>query len=250
MTDTLHIATYNIHKGLSFFKRRLVIHEVRHHLRTLNADLMFLQEVQGGHARQARRFVDWPEQPQHEFIADSVWTDFAYGRNAVYDGGHHGNAILSRFPILRWDNEDISEHRFESRGLLHCEIELQGWSAALHCVCVHLGLTARHRSSQMRSLRLRIERMVPQGAPLIVAGDFNDWGRHAQEELAVPLGMQEVFEHTYGRPARSFPAALPLFHLDRIYVRGFSVKQARVHHGHAWARVSDHAALTATIARL
>ena len=250
MTDTLHIATYNIHKGLSFFKRRLVIHEVRHHLRTLNADLMFLQEVQGGHARQARRFVDWPEQPQHEFIADSVWTDFAYGRNAVYDGGHHGNAILSRFPILRWDNEDISEHRFESRGLLHCEIELQGWSAALHCVCVHLGLTARHRSSQMRSLRLRIERMVPQGAPLIVAGDFNDWGRHAQEELAVPLGMQEVFEHTYGRPARSFPAALPLFHLDRIYVRGFSVKQARVHHGHVWARVSDHAALTATIARL
>ena len=250
MTDTLHIATYNIHKGLSFFKRRLVIHEVRHHLRTLNADLMFLQEVQGGHARQARRFVDWPAQPQHEFIADSVWTDFAYGRNAVYDGGHHGNAILSRFPILRWDNEDISEHRFESRGLLHCEIELQGWSAALHCVCVHLGLTARHRSSQMRSLRLRIERMVPQGAPLIVAGDFNDWGRHAQEELAVPLGMQEVFEHTYGRPARSFPAALPLFHLDRIYVRGFSVKQARVHHGHAWARVSDHAALTATIARL
>ena len=250
MTDTLHIATYNIHKGLSFFKRRLVIHDVRHHLRALNADLMFLQEVQGGHARQARRFADWPDQPQHEFIADSVWTDFAYGRNAIYDGGHHGNAILSRFPILRWDNEDISEHRFESRGLLHCEIELKGWSAPLHCVCVHLGLTARHRSSQMRALRLRIERMVPQDAPLIVAGDFNDWGRHAQQELAVPLGMHEVFEHILGRPARSFPAALPMFHLDRIYVRGFSVKHARVHHGQVWARVSDHAALTATIARL
>ena len=89
MTDTLHIATYNIHKGLSFFKRRLVIHEVREHLRQLNADLVFLQEVQGGHVRRARRFVNWPEQPQHEFIADSVWTDFAYGRNAVYDSGHH-----------------------------------------------------------------------------------------------------------------------------------------------------------------
>lgn len=250
MTDTLHIATYNIHKGLSFFKRRLVIHEVREHLRQLNADLVFLQEVQGGHVRRARRFVNWPEQPQHEFIADSVWTDFAYGRNAVYDSGHHGNAVLSRFPIVHWDNEDISEHRFESRGMLHCEVQVPGWAEKLHCVCVHLGLMAHHRSRQMRALALRIERLVPANAPLIVAGDFNDWARHATDELARPLGMREVFEQTHGQPARSFPAALPVFHLDRIYVRGFSVKQARVHHGSVWARVSDHAALTSTIVRL
>jgi endonuclease/exonuclease/phosphatase family metal-dependent hydrolase len=250
MTDTLHIATYNIHKGLSFFKRRLVIHEVREHLRHINADLLFLQEVQGGHTRQARRFVNWPSQPQHEFIADSVWTDFAYGRNAIYDAGDHGNAILSRFPILKWDNEDISEHRYESRGLLHCEMEIPGWQMALHCVCVHLGLTARHRSRQMQALCERIERLVPHDAPLIVAGDFNDWARHADHELAKPLAMREVFEQKFGRPARSFPAALPLFQLDRIYVRGFNVKDARVHHGSAWARISDHAALTSTIVRI
>lgn len=250
MTDTLHIATYNIHKGLSFFKRRLVIHEVREHLRHLNCDLVFLQEVQGNHQRRSRRFVDWPEQPQYEFIADSVWTDFAYGRNAVYDSGHHGNAILSRYPIVHWDNEDISEHRFESRGMLHAEVQIPGWPQTLHCICVHLGLMAHHRSRQMRALGLRIERLVPHDAPLIIAGDFNDWARHANDELARPLRMREVFEQAYGRPARSFPAALPVFHLDRIYVRGFSVKQARVHHGSAWARISDHAALTSTIVRL
>ncbi len=83
-----------------------------------------------------------------------------------------------------------------------------------------------------------------------MAGDFNDWARHAHDELARPLEMREVFEHTFGRPARSFPAALPVFQLDRIYVRGFNVKQARVHHGHAWARISDHAALTSTIVRI
>jgi endonuclease/exonuclease/phosphatase family metal-dependent hydrolase len=250
MNNTLRIATYNIHKGLSFFKRRLVIHEVRERLRLLDADLLFLQEVQGGHVRQARRFANWPDQPQHEFIADSVWTDFAYGRNAVYDAGHHGNAILSRFPILRWDNEDISEHRFETRGLLHCEVEVPGWDAALHCVCVHLGLMAHHRSRQLRAIRSRIERLVPPTAPLIVAGDFNDWARDANDELARPLQMREVFESTFGRVARSFPAALPVFQLDRIYVRGFNVKAARVHHGHAWARISDHAALTSTIVRI
>jgi endonuclease/exonuclease/phosphatase family metal-dependent hydrolase len=250
MTDTLHIATYNIHKGFSFFNRRLVIHEVREHLRALNADLVFLQEVQGGHDSHARRFDNWPEQPQYEFLADSIWTDFAYGKNSVYDAGHHGNAILSRFPIMRWDNEDISEHRFESRGLLHCEVELPGWTAALHCVCVHLGLMAHHRSRQMRALRLRIERLVPRAAPLIIAGDFNDWAQQADSELARPLELKEVFEHTYGRPARSFPAALPVFQLDRIYVRGFNVKRARTHYGHPWARISDHAALTSTIVRI
>ena len=249
MTDILHIATYNIHKGFSFFRRRLVIHEVRDHLRALNADLVFLQEVQGGHRRHARRFANWPEQPQCEFLADSIWTDFAYGRNAVYDAGDHGNAILSRFPILRWDNEDISGHRFESRGLLHCEIGMPGWSETLHCVCVHLGLMAHHRSRQLRALQLRIERLVPHAAPLIIAGDFNDWAHHAHHGLARPLALKEVFEHTHGHAARSFPAALPVFRLDRIYVRGFNVRQARVHHGHPWARISDHAALTASIVK-
>jgi len=249
MNDTLHVATYNIHKGLSFFKRRLVIHEVRERLRALNADIVFLQEVQGTHARHASRFDSWPQQPQHEFLADSVWTDFAYGRNAVYDHGHHGNAVLSRFPIARWDNQDISEHRFEKRGLLHCEIAVPGWRETLHCVCVHLGLAAHHRTSQLRALQARIRRLVPRSAPLIVAGDFNDWAHEAHGGLARPLGMREVFEHIHGRPAPSFPAVLPVFALDRIYVRGFSVKQARVHHGHPWARISDHAALTSIIVR-
>jgi endonuclease/exonuclease/phosphatase family metal-dependent hydrolase len=250
MNKTLRIATYNIHKGFSFFKRRLVIHEVRDHLRALNADLVFLQEVQGGHARNARRFDNWPEQPQTEFLADSTWADFAYGKNAVYDAGHHGNAILSRFPIARWNNQDISEHRFESRGLLHCEIEVPEWNETLHCVCIHLGLMANHRSRQLRAVQLHIERLVPPDAPLIVAGDFNDWAHHAHQGLARPLALKEVFELTKGHAARSFPAALPVFQLDRIYVRGFNVRQARVHHGHPWARISDHAALTSTIVRI
>jgi endonuclease/exonuclease/phosphatase family metal-dependent hydrolase len=250
MTDTLHVATYNIHKGFSFFRQRMVIHDVRDHLRLLNADLVFLQEVQGGHERHSKRFHNWPLQPQTEFLADSVWGDFAYGRNAVYDDGHHGNAILSRYPILRWDNQDISGHRFESRGLLHCEIQIPGWPQVLHCICVHLALTAGHRQRQMRVLQTRIEELVTRSAPLIIAGDFNDWTHHAQQGFARALALREAFECVHGHPARSFPAALPMLQLDRIYVRGFDVKQARVHHGYPWARLSDHAALTSTLSRI
>lgn len=252
MIQTLRVATYNIHKGFSSFAHRMAIHELRDKLRGLDSDLVFLQEVHGGQERHAARYEDWPDAPQYEFLADAMWGDFAYGRNAVYDAGHHGNAILSRYPITRWDNQDVSSHRFERRGLLHCEIEIPGWPLPLHCVCVHLALTARGRGIQIEKLRQRIERLVPADAPLIVAGDFNDWHwRHkATHELAHPLNMHEVFELVHGAPARSFPAAMPLLRLDRIYIRGFEASHAHVHHGRAWARLSDHAALTTTLVRL
>jgi endonuclease/exonuclease/phosphatase family metal-dependent hydrolase len=125
-----------------------------------------------------------------------------------------------------------------------------GWRMPLHCVCVHLGLTARGRRHQLLRLRQRIEQMVPPDAPLIVAGDFNDWRMHARSLLAEPLRLAEVFEVTHGGPARTFPCVMPLLHLDRIYVRGFRVRRASVHHGHPWSRISDHAVLSATIVRV
>lgn len=250
VTRTLRIATYNIRKGVSQLRSRFVLGELRDQLHVLGADLVFLQEVHGRHDRHASRFEEWPDAPQYEFLADTVWPDYAYGKNAVYDHGHHGNAILSRFPIESWDNEDVSAYFFESRGLLHCEIAVPGWSERLHCINVHLGLLQRGRIRQLNALIERIARLVPHSAPLIVAGDFNDWRRAASRELAHQLGVREAFEETRGRPARSYPARLPLLHLDRIYVRGFEIRYAHVHHGRLWARLSDHAALTATLARL
>jgi len=103
MSVSLHIASYNMHKGLSQFNRRLTVHELRDRLGTLGTDIVFLQEVQGGHSKGASRFLHWPKEPQHEFLAGHVYTDFAYGKNCIYDTGHHGNAILSRHKILSWE---------------------------------------------------------------------------------------------------------------------------------------------------
>lgn len=249
MVYSLHIATYNIHKGFSRFNRRMVVHELRDRLESIGADVVFLQEVLGSHDRHAARYQNWPGKAQHEFLAGSVWADFAYGKNAVYDAGHHGNAVLSKFPIVHWENLDISAHRFENRGLLHCEVAVPGWEKTLHCVCVHLGLFSGGRNQQLQALKRRIEQLVPEPAPLIIAGDFNDWSVKANGILADGLKLDEVFQMARGRCARSFPSGVPLMQLDRIYVRGFHVKSAHVHHGHAWSRISDHAALSATIVR-
>ncbi len=246
MIETLRIATYNIHKGFSNFNRRMILHDVRDRLRMLDADLIFLQEVQGSNEVHGLHHTLWTA-PQHEYLADSVWSDTAYGKNSVYEEGHHGNAILSRFPILNWENEDVSAHPLERRGLLHCELDVPGWDQRLHCVCVHLGLFSRWRAQQARALCDRIDRMVPHDAPLVIAGDFNDWQQRLSNLLRERLDVHEVFEATKGRPARSFPAGLPLLSLDRIYVRGLRVKSARMMHGKAWSKLSDHAALSAHV---
>ena len=118
----------------------------------------------------------------------------------------------------------------------------------VHCVCVHLGLMAGSRRRQMEALAERMEELAPGNAPLIIAGDFNDWRNEADTLLAERLGLCEVFAGSDGNPGRSFPARLPMLRLDRIYVRGFSVQQAQVHVGGSWSKISDHAALSAQLA--
>src|SRR5579871_1072426 len=219
----LHVATYNIHKGFSHFNLRMALHDIRDRLRETAADLVFLQEVLGGHLRHSERYHNWPDAPQYEFLADAMWPEFAYGRNAVYDHGHHGNAILSRFPITRAENQDVSSHAFERRGLLYCEIALPNARHNLHCMCVHLALHERGRRHQIAALVERVHALVPADAPLIVAGDFNDWRGRAGKHLVHALGLKEASRDFRGSSARTFPSGLPVLRLDRIYVRNISI---------------------------
>lgn len=243
---TLTVATYNIHKGFSHFNQRVVLHELRERLHELDADIVFLQEVQGEHSKHAKNFANYPVGAQHEFIADRRWPHSAYGKNCVYEAGHHGNAILSRFSIVQTLNTDISAHRFERRGLLHCEVELAD-GLRVHCLCAHFGLFAKGRHSQTRALIEYVQNEIPPDAPLIIAGDFNDWRNQMSAVLAGELHIRDAFEIHGGQVARSFPARMPVFRLDRIYVRGLCVQHTEVHVGGAWQRLSDHAALSAVL---
>jgi len=255
MNRILHVATYNIHKGLSYFNRRVVLHELRERLRELDADIVFLQEVQGEHTRHGERYHNYPDGAQHDFIAAEIWPHSVYGKNSVYEAGHHGNAILSRFSILQSFNTDVSAHRFESRGLLHCEIDLLGQQnetgqPGVHCLCAHFGLFAKGRRAQTSALIDYVRNEIPPDAPLIIAGDFNDWRNQLSKTLASELHIHDVFHLHRGTPARSFPSRLPMLRLDRIYVRGFNVLHSSVHTDGAWQRLSDHAALSAQLKRL
>ncbi|HLT99502.1 MAG TPA: endonuclease/exonuclease/phosphatase family protein [Burkholderiaceae bacterium] len=245
--NTLRILTVNAHKGFTFFNRRFILHELRDAIRATHADIVFLQEVLGAHHRHARRLARWPTISQYEFLADSIWPEFAYGRNAVYPYGHHGNAVLSKFPIAAYDNIDVSVGKHERRGLLHCVLRPPTLGVDLHAICVHLGLREYQRRPQIESLCSLIEEKIPQEAPLFVAGDFNDWRKRAQSMLENCAGLKEIHYEDAGCLVRTFPANLPLFHLDRIYVRNVhSYKPIRLAR-HPWAKLSDHAPLAAEV---
>jgi endonuclease/exonuclease/phosphatase family metal-dependent hydrolase len=244
----LRVVTLNIHKGLSQFNRRVVIHELREGLRQLQPDLVFLQEVQGLNERHALRYASWPGQAQHEFLAGEE-LQHVYGRNRVHQYGHYGNALLSRYPILSHENQDISDHRFERRGMLHTVVKVPGWKRNLHCLCVHLSLHERGRRRQLDAMAARLEAVVERDQPAIIAGDFNDWRVRASAILEKKLGMTEVSVAARGRHSRTFPSLLPVLQLDRIYVRGFRVASSRVHRGPPWSLLSDHLALSAELER-
>ena len=285
--QAIRVATYNIHKGVlrEFFglKRISRIHELRARMHELNADLIFLQEVQGQNDRHARRFEQWPLESQDTFLARSPTLkhtfETAYGKNATYLHGHHGNALLSRFPIVTREQRDISDHVLEKRGLLHCVVRIE--DRDVYCFVVHFGLLARSRVRQAQALIDWIAREVPKDAPLIIAGDFNDWRDKLSDSLCDSLAVTEVFHdarprrkvaqrvayYMYDRlseigvdiqkesfrlprsvrTARTFPALVPWLRMDRIYQRGFRVEQAGVLRGPEWARLSDHSPLIADL---
>jgi endonuclease/exonuclease/phosphatase family metal-dependent hydrolase len=242
----LRVLTVNIHKGFSTFNRRFMLPALRDAIREVGADVVFLQEVLGRHDRHSMRVAHWPSTPHCEYLADTVWPEFAYGRNAVYDEGDHGNAVMSKFPIVSWRNHDVSQASRERRGLLHCQIRLPGLPRPLHAVCVHLALREQERQRQIGMLGSLLASEVPADAPLVVAGDFNDWRGLAHRKLH-RFGLTEVNAGTGGRVARTFPSGMPVLPLDRIYVRGTTRFEPLTLPRQPWNRLSDHAPLAAHI---
>lgn len=240
--NLLRVATYNIHKGVQGLgpRRRLEIHNLGHAVEQLDADIVCLQEVRRVHRREQAYFTHWPALPQADFLAPEGY-EAVYRTNAFTRHGEHGNAMLSRWPVSAHQHEDMSDHRFEQRGLLHAEVLVLG--RTIHVVVVHLGLIRASRTRQVKQLQAFIAREIPATAPLIVAGDFNDWGNRVGTALA-----QSQLVCFSGITSPTFPSRLPLVQLDYIYARGLVPLGVQVPRGRIWGQMSDHLPLIAEFA--
>jgi endonuclease/exonuclease/phosphatase family metal-dependent hydrolase len=245
MSTSLKVLTYNIHKGFNVGNRSLILHGIKQAFQLLEPDILVLQEVIGEHEHHQKNYQGWPTSSQIEFLADQLWPHHAYGKNAIYKAGHHGNAILSKYAIIQWDNINVSFMKSASRSLLHGVISIPGVNLPLHIICVHFGLFSYERKRQAIRLMARIRQHIPEDQPLIIAGDFNDWHAKVDGYFKEKLHVTEVFKQYHGHHAKTFPAWLPLLPMDRIYVRGLELQTCEALSGSPWTALSDHLPLMA-----
>ena len=237
--------TYNIHKGFNRYNRSFILHKIREQLEAVTVDVVFLQEIHGQQLDHQAKVTGWPEEAQFEFLADQLLPHYAYGKNAIYDKGHHGNAILSKHGFERWDNVNVSRFSWSSRSFLHGVIRRSEHGPPLHLICVHLEFVGFERNRQLKILSQYINEVIPDNEAVIVAGDFNDWSGRTGLRFEMQSGMREAFRQSLGGHAKTFPSHRPFLGLDRIYYRGVELIKCDCLSGHPWQKMSDHLPLYA-----
>lgn len=218
MPETFKILTYNIQRGRSAVRRREILDQIVRILETSGADIVCLQEV-------------WQhvgiDEHQLEELCDERWHHRLYGKNAIFPNGSQGNAVLSRFPVKRWSNVDVSVGGHEPRGFLHVEAETPS-GRPLEVICCHFGLRAAERRMQALWLQQFIHSKIGGELPVVMAGDFNDWRGRPEAIMASEHQFREAVREVTGRFGRTFPSFMPLLPLDRVYYRNLALRNARV----------------------
>jgi endonuclease/exonuclease/phosphatase family metal-dependent hydrolase len=242
MVEQVCILSFNMHKGYDLFNQSS-LRLIKDAILKSKADIVLLQEISGQMSDRQVRDHQSSVTDQLEYLADSIWPFGQYGKNAVFPNRHHGNAILSRFPIEQWANFDISETIFEGRGLLMTCVEIlpghQFW------ICnTHLSLFHRDRLKQFHRIAWHLKPLLNSGSSVILGGDFNDWNLALSPMFKQYLDMNEAFCSTQGREAQTFPAILPWLRLDRLYYFGCECTDAHVLTS-PWNKLSDHLPLFA-----
>ena len=236
----ISVLSYNIHKGFSATNLNHILPQIKTMLHDLAPDIVFLQEVIGEHAHTKHKLDDWYNNAQFEYLADQLWDHFAYGKNAVYQAGHHGNAILSKYPIIENVNHDITNNKLESRGILHVTVENPLDNQLIQLFCTHFDLRERGRKKQTKKL---LDIVGPYThTPVIIAGDFNDVWSTTVKELE-NHGLHEAYKSLYKKLPKTFPAKFPILSLDRIFYKNLKPIEVEILNKGDWSKLSDHAAL-------
>lgn len=232
----LRVVTYNVHRcrGIDGRVRPARVAAV---LREVDADVVALQEVLSVAS-------DAPEANQAEFLARETGMHWQLGENRRLRGGAYGNVVLSRFPMRRVDNYDLSVKGYERRGCLHIDVEVEG--TVLHLFNVHLGtdyLERRHQGRQLIGAEILLNREL--NGPRLMLGDFNEWARGLTTQL-LSTHLKSVDIRRHLRRSRTYPGLMPVLHLDHIYHdEDLELRKLTLHRTRKALLASDHLPLVA-----
>lgn len=237
---TFTCITYNIHKGFDFLGIKYTLKSLKKALIDEKIDFCMLQEVIGENTKLNKKYTAKLER-QLEYLADSVWKHYSYGKNAVFKDAHHGNALLSQFPIQESKNINLTLHPLEQRGLLHCiVVNPEDLNLKIHILTVHLNLRKMDRFIQMKKIKDYIDINIPSNDPILFAGDFNDWNFQIDQYIEENLNFKNAYFEKHQNHPKTFPNIFPILSLDRIYYRNLKIIQCEVIRDESFLHLSDH----------
>jgi endonuclease/exonuclease/phosphatase family metal-dependent hydrolase len=231
---TLRIATYNIHRcrGLDGRTRPERTAAV---IQSLDADVVALQEVVGAGLRGGGHA---------EALGAALGMGWVMAPARLLRGHAFGNAVLSRLPIVRHQEQDLTWKTCEPRRLQRVDVSVDG--QPLHVYNVHLGTAILERRHQAR----RLAEIVTDGrvmGPKVVLGDFNEWMKGLTTTL-LSEKLNSVDLRDYMRRRRTYPGLFPILHLDHIYHAGrLEILHIELPRTRAALIASDHLPLVADI---
>jgi len=230
----LRVLCYNIHHAEGV-DGKLDVPRIARVILSVKPDLVALQEVDQKTKRTQK--VD-----QVAELARLTKMKSIFGANIDFQGGHYGNAILSRFPITRHKNHYLPNVDMgEQRGVLESNIKL---SKERSVIFLATHFDHRRPDQERRASAKFINKMMREqkNTPAILAGDLNDV---ASSPTLKEIG--KLWLRTNKEITPTVPVTKPVRQIDYILVRPkerWKVVETRVLDE---AVASDHRAIFAVI---
>lgn len=202
----LRILSYNIHHAEGV-DGKLDVPRIAQVILSVDPDLVALQEVDKNTIRTGKVNQDIE-------LSRLTKMNSVFGSNITFQGGQYGNAILSKFPIIKNKNFLLPNvDSGEQRGLLQSQIQISNKENVLF-FSTHLD----HRRSDTE--RLASAKAINQiisldnKSPAILAGDFND-----VPDSPTLKELGKVWLRSNKKILRTIPASKPSRQIDYIFVQ-------------------------------
>lgn len=231
----LTVLSYNIHHAEGV-DGKLDVERIANVIQSVKPDLVALQEVDQKVKRS--QGIDQPAE-----LARLTKMQVVFGANIALQGGHYGNAILSRHPIARQQNHLLPNiDKSEQRGVIEAEITLPNLKQPLLLLATHFDFR-RDERERLESAKVINELAAKHDSlPALLAGDLNATPESKTLEL---LAMQ--WKRANAEPLPTIPVKEPKQQIDFILYRPqnrWKVIEVKVLDE---AVASDHRGIAATL---